>query len=232
MESEVTVGVETKRLPRTLLSVVEERLHERVCASEPDDVLSEASLAREFGTSRSLVRIAVSKLVADGLLCRLPGKGTVVTHKALARQRLRYCATEEELRSGLVDRAVRLTRETWPRFVLEPMEWTTPQDDVLSILEERVHARAHFHGIESGHTRFEEQGNKLPAITIGIHQDDINAATFKKPSDLLVTRPHELLENARRYHRTFARRDVFPDMHHIHVHLGEDLLPNCNPEPG
>jgi DNA-binding GntR family transcriptional regulator len=60
----------------TAYQLIRERLHNRQYL--PGDLLSEASLARQFGMSRTPVREAVRRLAQEGLLNVLPKRGIVV----------------------------------------------------------------------------------------------------------------------------------------------------------
>ena len=68
-----------------------DKLRKRVAAARPGEKLSEAGLAREFGVSRSLLRMSVTDLVNEGLLVRAPGRGTFVTEKVLETHSVRVC---------------------------------------------------------------------------------------------------------------------------------------------
>ena len=54
-------------------------------AADGDPFPSESKLAREFGVSRMTARAALVRLERDGLLERVPGRGSFVRHAAAAR---------------------------------------------------------------------------------------------------------------------------------------------------
>ncbi len=78
----------------------------------PGDILpSERQLCADHGVSRITVRKAIEDLKGEGLLVRVPGKGTFVAHRA-ARSRLHLASfTEEMRRMGLEPSTVVLTVE-------------------------------------------------------------------------------------------------------------------------
>ncbi|HUZ85230.1 MAG TPA: GntR family transcriptional regulator [Gaiellales bacterium] len=76
---------------RSLRHSIAEGLRARVLAGEflPGDRLpSEPELARSLGVSRSSLRAAIALLEEDGLIRRLHGSGTYVTHRPLMRNDL------------------------------------------------------------------------------------------------------------------------------------------------
>jgi GntR family transcriptional regulator len=71
-----------------------------LCRSElsPGDQLpSERELCEEYDVSRTTVRDAVGRLVSDGLLVRVPGKGTFVAERQI-RSRLHLASFHEDMR--------------------------------------------------------------------------------------------------------------------------------------
>jgi GntR family transcriptional regulator len=76
---------------RSLRHSIAEGLRERIMAGEfgPGDRLpGEPELARGLGVSRSSLRAAIALLEEDGLLRRVHGSGTYVTHRPLLRNDL------------------------------------------------------------------------------------------------------------------------------------------------
>jgi GntR family transcriptional regulator len=76
---------------RSLRHLIAERLRRRVRDGElraGARLPSEPELARSLGVSRSSLRAAITLLEEDGLLRRLHGSGTYVTHKPLLRNDL------------------------------------------------------------------------------------------------------------------------------------------------
>jgi DNA-binding GntR family transcriptional regulator len=69
----------------------------------PNTVLAEVEQSERLGVSRTPVREAFSRLVADGLLTALAGRGLVVTELSVARVNQLY-----ELRLALEEQAARL----------------------------------------------------------------------------------------------------------------------------
>lgn len=101
---------------------------------QPGDMLpSERKLVDEYGVSRITVREAVGQLVADGVLERVPGKGTFVARRAV-RSPLHLASFHEDMR-----RAGAL-----PSTQVLSAESEVPPVDVATVLRLRPHQRA-FH---------------------------------------------------------------------------------------
>jgi GntR family transcriptional regulator len=97
---------------------IEQALRTRIAELKPDDPLpSDAMLCEEFGVSRMTARNAVQRLTQEGIVYRVPGRGTFVAEPPVHRQAGNLLSFTEEMRrrgrvpsSRLLDRLVREPR--------------------------------------------------------------------------------------------------------------------------
>jgi DNA-binding GntR family transcriptional regulator len=104
---------------------IEQALRARIAELEPDEPLpSDADLCKEFGVSRMTARNAVQRLVQEGLVYRLPGRGTFVASGSAHRQAGKVLSFTHEMErrgrtpsSRLVERNVRPAQEREQRML-------------------------------------------------------------------------------------------------------------------
>jgi GntR family transcriptional regulator len=78
---------------------IEQALRARIADLKPDAPLpSDAMLCEEFGVSRMTARNAVQRLVQEGIVYRVPGRGTFVAEPPVHRQAGNLLSFTEEMR--------------------------------------------------------------------------------------------------------------------------------------
>ena len=92
---------------------IEQALRARIAERSADEPLpSDAMLCEEFGVSRMTARNAVQRLVQEGIVYRVPGRGTFVAEPPVHRQAGNLLSfTEEMRRQGRVPSSKVLARE-------------------------------------------------------------------------------------------------------------------------
>lgn len=95
---------------------IERVLRARIAMLRPGDPLpSDAELCDEFGVSRMTAREAMHRLSDEGLVVRVPGRGSYVAEPPAHRRADRLMSFSEEMRRrGMVPTSIVLTREIRP----------------------------------------------------------------------------------------------------------------------
>lgn len=97
---------------------IEQALRERIAALRPGDALpSDADLCAEFGVSRMTARSAMHQLAEEGLVVRLPGRGSYVAEPPAHRRADRLMSFSSEMtRRGRVPSSIIVGREIRPAW--------------------------------------------------------------------------------------------------------------------
>jgi GntR family transcriptional regulator len=92
---------------------IEQALRARIAGMRPGDALpSDAALCEEFHVSRMTARNAVHQLKLEGLVRRVPGRGTFVAERAVHRQAGNLLSFSEEMRRRGLDARSRVIEHT------------------------------------------------------------------------------------------------------------------------
>ncbi|HHU90121.1 MAG TPA: GntR family transcriptional regulator [Clostridiaceae bacterium] len=117
----------SKPLYVQLEELIREKLEKEIWVSG-DLIPSENELSKECGVSRMTVRNVITKLVQEGLLFRIPGKGTYVSEPKIIADTLSYAGIREQLEkmgyevtTKLLEAAAKTgTKEMCDVFEIEP----------------------------------------------------------------------------------------------------------------
>ena len=95
---------------------IEQALRERIAALRPGDALpSDSDLCSEFGVSRMTARNAMHRLAEEGLVLRVPGRGSFVAEPPSHRRADRLVSFSSEMaRRGKVPTSIVISREIRP----------------------------------------------------------------------------------------------------------------------
>jgi GntR family transcriptional regulator len=95
---------------------IEQALRERIAVLRPGDALpSDSELCSEFGVSRMTARNAMHRLAEEGLVLRVPGRGSFVAEPPSHRRADRLVSFSSEMvRRGKVPTSVIVSREIRP----------------------------------------------------------------------------------------------------------------------
>jgi GntR family transcriptional regulator len=120
---------------------IEQALRTRIADLKPDSPLpSDAMLCEEFGVSRMTARNAVQRLVQEGIVYRVPGRGTFVAEPPVHRQAGNLLSfTEEMRRCGRIPSSRLLRRERREPGPAEASRLQlAPGDEVIALRRLRV----------------------------------------------------------------------------------------------
>jgi DNA-binding GntR family transcriptional regulator len=120
---------------------IEQALRARIAELKADEPLpSDAMLCEEFGVSRMTARNAVQRLVQEGIVYRVPGRGTFVAEPPVHRQAGNLLSfTEEMRRRGRVPSSRVLARDVRaPRPSEASALQLGPDDSVIALRRLRL----------------------------------------------------------------------------------------------
>jgi GntR family transcriptional regulator len=116
---------------------IERALRSRIAGLRPGDALpSDAELCEEFGVSRMTAREAMHRLANEGLVLRVPGRGSYVAEPPAHRRADRLMSFSEEMRRrGAAPTSIVLTREIRPARAKEAELLNLRVGDAVVILQ-------------------------------------------------------------------------------------------------
>jgi GntR family transcriptional regulator len=194
---------------------LERILHAKIRSGEwqPNQrIPSENELNRLYGLSRMTVRGVLTKLVADGLLLRVPGKGTYVAPTKIDAVSPAYRGVREQLEAMGYSTTTRLVS-----FVLEPPSSTVREKLRLSDRDE-VHTIARVRYV-SGEPISLHRSHVPARLAPRLDQHDVVAeqlcVVLEDHYGLPMRRVHEDLE---------AHAVTTAEARHLGMHRGEPAL--------
>ena len=99
--------------PKPLYAQLDEIIREKISSGEwkaHNPIPSENELSRIYGLSRMTARSVITQLVKEGMLYRVPGKGTFVTEPKITAKSLSYAGIREQLEQMGYEIATRIVR--------------------------------------------------------------------------------------------------------------------------
>lgn len=116
---------------------IEQQLRSRLAVLRTDDPLpSDAMLCAEFGVSRMTARNAMQRLVQEGLVVRVPGRGSFVAQRPVDRQLSNLRGFSEEMRArGLRPSSTALSAALRPAAAEEAHVLRLPHGSEVVVVE-------------------------------------------------------------------------------------------------
>lgn len=116
---------------------IEQALRGRIAALRPGDQLpSDAELCEEFGVSRMTARNAMQRLAEEGLVRRLPGRGSFVAQPPAHRRANHLMSFSQEMtRLGRVPSSIILAREIRPANAGQAADLRLRQGDPIVFVQ-------------------------------------------------------------------------------------------------